>query len=202
MLRGWLLNSLTKDVEAQVIGLDTSWEVWKALEDLWEAQSKERASNILHLAIQTTKKSSRTIKEYLSIMKQLADNLATVGKAISLSDLISFVSAGLDAEYTPIVDQVKAKDAISWQDLKATLLSFEKNLNRANNYKQQSQTSQYQHSGKTRFRAPNSGRNRGGSSWSRGRGGWNNNSNPMCQICGKYGHSARKCYNRGNFNYT
>ena len=135
-------------------------------------------------------------------MKQLADTLATVGKAISLSDLISFVSAGLDAEYSRIVVQVKAKDAISWQKLKATLLSYEKNLNRANNYKQQSQTSQYQHSGQTRFGAPNNRRNRGGGGWSRGRGVWNNNSKPMCQICGKYGHSAHKCYNRGNFNYT
>ncbi|KAL5570881.1 hypothetical protein UlMin_020478 [Ulmus minor] len=168
MLRGWLLNSLTKDVEVQVIGLDTSREVWKALGDLWEAQNKEQASNILHLAIQTTKKGCRTIEEYLSIMKQLADNLATVGKAISLSDLISFVSAGLDAEYTPIVVQIKAKDAISWQELEATLLSFE------NNYKQQSQSSQYHHSGQTRSRAPNNCRNRGGGGWSRGRGGWNN----------------------------
>lgn len=36
----------------------------------------------------------------------------------------------------------------------------------------------------------------------KGRGRWNNNNRPNCQICEKVGHAAVKCYFRLNRNYT
>lgn len=41
--------------------------------------------------------------EYPTLMKSFADNLYLAGSPISTKDLISYVIAGLDQEYTPIV---------------------------------------------------------------------------------------------------
>lgn len=44
---------------------------------------------------------------------------------------------------------------------------------------------------------------RGGySNKARGRGKWNNNNRPRCQICEKLEHTAAKCYFRLNLNYV
>ena len=49
----------------------------------------------------------------------------------------------------------------------------------------------------------NSGRNGGYRGRNRGRNGgrWNNNSRPVCQVCGKVGHIAMNCYHRFDRNY-
>jgi hypothetical protein len=59
-------------------------------------------------------------------MKSLADELASAGKALEDEELVSYVLAGLDFEYNPVVPVIVARvEPISIGELYAQLLSFE-----------------------------------------------------------------------------
>lgn len=66
--------------------------------------------NQLRGVLQNTKKGSMKMVEFLAIMKQASENLQLAGNAISLSDLTSYVLAGLDSDYVPIVCTIEDKD--------------------------------------------------------------------------------------------
>lgn len=68
--------------------------------------------------------------EYLAVMKQAIDNLKLAGNPVSLSDQISYVLAGLDPDYVPIVCSIEDKDIKTWQELSAILINFEGTLAR------------------------------------------------------------------------
>lgn len=68
--------------------------------------------------------------EYLVVMKQASENLQLAGNPISLGDLISYVIAGLDSEYIPILCSIDDKDIKTWQELCSILIIFEGTLAR------------------------------------------------------------------------
>lgn len=65
------------------------------------------------------------VTKYLTLMKQVVDNLALVVSPVAIDDLTSFVGTKLDTEYLPITCQMN-KD--SWQELSSTLNTFENML--------------------------------------------------------------------------
>ena len=68
--------------------------------------------------------------EYLSMMKQITSkNMQLAGSTISQDDLIiSYVLAGLDAEYILIVCDIEGKNSPTWHDVYSTLVIFETKL--------------------------------------------------------------------------
>ena len=55
------------------------------------------------------------------------------GKQVELDDLVSQIITGLDShEYNPVVCQINERDEISWLELEAKLLSYEKRLEQMN----------------------------------------------------------------------
>lgn len=128
-LSGWLLGSMTPAVAADVVNFRTSREVWKALEEVYGATSKARVNHLRGI-LQNTKKGSMKMIEYLAVMKQASENLQLAGKPVSLGDLISYVLAGLDSEYVPIVCTIEDKEIHTWQELASILINFEGTLAR------------------------------------------------------------------------
>lgn len=86
ILLGWLLSSPTEPVLAQIVGLETSYDVWNALQCHFASRSRSRIMQ-LRRELQLLKKGNKTMSEYFVCAKQLSDNLAACGNAITSFDL-------------------------------------------------------------------------------------------------------------------
>lgn len=140
-LLGWLYGSMIPTVAAEIINFSTTSEVWKALEDLFGSTNKARKQQ-LKAILQNTKKGSMKMTEYLTVMKQAADNLALAGAPVDIDDLTSSIVLGLSADYLPITCQIN-KDNLSWQELSSTLNTFENTLINLNVINYSTETSSF-----------------------------------------------------------
>jgi hypothetical protein len=75
----YLLNSVSKDVLAQVATLESSAEVWETFEKMFSAHSKAWVTN-LHMQLSNLKKGSPSMAAYFSKMTTIKDELAAVSK--------------------------------------------------------------------------------------------------------------------------
>lgn len=87
-LRGYLLNSLTPEILAQVIGKESTHDLWTALTTLFAAQSQSRITN-LRIAISNTKKGNMSSNSFIAKMKSLGDELAAAGRPMTDGEMIS-----------------------------------------------------------------------------------------------------------------
>jgi hypothetical protein len=108
MILSAIISTLSVETLPHVIGLITSHEVWVTLETLFSPQSQ---SWIMQLKQQVSnmKKGSQTISAYFQKAQGLSHLLATVGKLIEASELVSHILAGLGAEYDPLVTSVTTR---------------------------------------------------------------------------------------------
>jgi hypothetical protein len=128
MIFSAIISTLSVETLPHVIGLTTSREVWITLETLFSAQSQSRIMQ-LKQQVSNMKKGSQTISAYFQKAQGLSHLLATVGKPIEASELVSHILAGLDAEYDPLVTSVTTRqDSISLNDLYGFMLSYELRL--------------------------------------------------------------------------
>lgn len=72
---------MTPPVTTEVINLNTSRDVWKALEVLFGTVNRSRA-NQLRMTLQTTRKGTMKMDDYLILMKQNVDNMALIGESM------------------------------------------------------------------------------------------------------------------------
>ncbi|KAJ0043243.1 hypothetical protein Pint_19064 [Pistacia integerrima] len=116
LLLGWLYSTMNLDMASQLMQELTSKELWDAAKELSSAHTKSRV--IYYKGeLQKTRKGGMKMEEYLTTMKAFSDNLTVAGSPISLSDLITQILSGLDAEYTLIVVQLSDKESLSWIEL-------------------------------------------------------------------------------------
>jgi hypothetical protein len=140
--------------------------------------------------------------------------MAAAGKQLDTDDIVSHILNELDAEYNPLVEQVTGMTApISLDDLYARLLSTEARLESHKDVKESFQMVANSVArghggghGRGRFdsgRGYPGGRN-GSGRGNLGRGG--NPNNPYrdheCQVCGKTGHTALRCWKRFDKNFN
>lgn len=92
---------------------------------MFSSQSRARVINVW-MALDTAQKGSSSIAEYFSMMKGLADDMASAGKKLDDEKVASYILAGLDGEYNLVVSAVAARtDPISLGELYTQLSSFE-----------------------------------------------------------------------------
>lgn len=80
----------------------TSREIWLAMENLLQSQSKARVMQ-LKLQLQTTKKTDLSVDDYIMKMRGFADALIAAGHNISDDDLALQILVGLGMEYDAVV---------------------------------------------------------------------------------------------------
>eukprot|EP00261_Vitis_vinifera_P036785 XP_019078028.1 PREDICTED: dr1-associated corepressor homolog [Vitis vinifera] len=212
----WIYSSLTEDVMAQIIGLDTASEIWTALEKIFSAASKACIMQ-LRFQLQTTKKGGLSMMEYLLKIKSIVANLLAIGENITEQDRILYLLAGLGAEYNSFVITVTSgHEPLSLEEIHSMLLTHENRLeqqhtieetnllqanittmniqghNKKNQKSGQFKTQGRGNQNKQQFNHQNFGRGRG-------RGHYNNNG-------GNFGHGPGRgsfnnhSYSCGNFN--
>lgn len=118
-------SSLSESILILMVGLSISREIWEALEVNFSSQSKARLMQY-KLQLQTLKKGSSPMREYLNKIKTCYDLLALAGQRISEEDQVLHILASLGPEYDPMIVTITSKaDIGSVKDVQALLLSFE-----------------------------------------------------------------------------
>ena len=78
----------------------------------------------LRMQLATSKKGSQTAAAYYAKVKAIGDELATAGRPVPDEELVTFILAGLNFDYNPLVSSVLARATpISLSDLYAQLLA-------------------------------------------------------------------------------
>lgn len=124
----FLLSSISCDILTQVAASSTAAELWDAIEVMFASQSRARVINT-RMALATAQKGTSTVSEYFGRMKTLADEMASAGKKLDDEEMSSYILAGLDIDFHPVVSAIAAsKDPLSLSELYTQLVGFEQCL--------------------------------------------------------------------------
>ena len=72
------------------------------------SQSRGRIINT-RMALATADKGSSTIAEFFSKIKSLADDMASARKKLEDEEIASYILAGLDMDFNPVVSSISAR---------------------------------------------------------------------------------------------
>lgn len=202
-----LLSSMTEEILQDVVSATTSQEAWDTLQRMFSSATRARAVQI-RIELATTKKRDLSASNYFRKVKGLASELAAAGAPLRDDEVIAYLLVGLGSDYDPFVTSITTKsEALILDDVYAHLMSFE--------------ARQLQHQAEMRLNIGSSANfaGRGGQQRPRGRGrsrgrgqsGRNQGppnpaardgpKRPPCQICGRDGHTAVKCWYRMDESY-
>lgn len=218
-VRSWLFGTLSEEVLGSVHTLGTSREVWVSLADNFNKSSVSREFS-LRRSLQLLSKKDKTLAVYSREFKTICDALSAIGKPVDESMKIFGYLNGLGREYDPIATVIQSSltkfPAPSFNDVVSDVQGFDLKLQ---SYEDNTKVNPHE-AFATQQSAPGYNpnyRGRGRSGGYRGRGGYssrgrgfpqhqstNNNAQserPTCQICGRPGHTALKCYNRFDNNF-
>ncbi|XP_073357941.1 uncharacterized protein [Aegilops tauschii subsp. strangulata] len=214
------MASLSREVLAQVVTLQTPAEVWAAIHATFAAHTQaQEINNRIELA--NLHKGNSTMVEYLAKIKALTDEIATISAPLTDREMTSYILKGLDLEYNSVVSALQARvEPITTPELYSQLLSFEARVNllQGTPHRQSSVNSASRGRGNSGRDRGHQGRGRGGGHGGRGNnqalprsgggdrgGGYNNNNTygtssnsrrTRCQLCKKPGHEVIDCWHR------
>jgi hypothetical protein len=127
----YLVSSVSKEILVQLSTCTTSAQLWKAIHDMTASHSRGRIINT-RMALATAKKGSSSITDYFNKIKSLADDMAAAGKKLEDEEVASYVLAGLDSDYDPVVSTVGGRvEPLSLGELFTQLVSWEQRLDMA-----------------------------------------------------------------------
>lgn len=197
----YLPSSLSRNMLIQVTTLTRASKVWEAIEGIFASQSRAHVINT-HMALSTTRKGNLSVAEYIGKMKALADEMASAGKHLDDDDLISYILTGLDLVVSSVAARV---EPMTVGDLYAQLLSFEQRMELLQGGSRSSTNSMLcggRGGGRHEHGHGNGGGDRGRGYCHDNDGKGNNTNKPICQLCGKVGHTAIKCWKRFDTSYA
>ncbi|KAL5834194.1 hypothetical protein ACOSQ4_013691 [Xanthoceras sorbifolium] len=192
----------------KAIKVNPAYRFWKRADQLllcWLRSTISEGVLVLQLKqqLQTIKKGSMFISDYIMKIKAIEDALETAGHTITDADLVLSMLSGLGHEYDPMVVLVSHQSkTMNLQDVEYLLMLHEQRIEQLNtssqieanvasaNFASNSDGGKNQRGGGIQSRGNNRGRGRGN------KGGKWNNQKLQCQLCQKPGHSALQCYKR------
>ncbi|XP_010418735.1 PREDICTED: uncharacterized protein LOC104704325 [Camelina sativa] len=203
-----LLGAISVSIQPILSTTVTSAQIWSKLSLIYANPSRGHVQQIRQ-QIRQWKKGSKTIDDYVQGFMTRFDQLALLGKPIDIEDQVDYIIDGLPEDYKQVIDQIQARDVSpSLTEVHEKLLNYEVKLQALTS----SSTDLPISANVVRHHAPSNNGNRstyprGQSrhSYYRGSSSHHNNSHPRqdasssrgyqgkCQICGIFGHSARRC---------
>ncbi|GKV46780.1 hypothetical protein SLEP1_g53748 [Rubroshorea leprosula] len=231
LLRGWITDTLSKEVLGIAVGLETSLEVWKALEDHFAQSSQDREFHLMQ-ELSSIQKGDDTLNEYIRKFKYICDELSTIGKTISDKNKVYWFLQGLGPSYENFVTTMLKPPISSYKELIPLLKSHEsrnshhqqnapppqmafltqKSNGRNYYYKKKGNDQRlFSSKGKGFIQTSTNNKSSVGFKLIAGNSGSievkasgkdiEKRLDVVCQICNKHGHVALKCFNRFNHAY-
>ncbi|KAL5813122.1 hypothetical protein ACOSQ3_028072 [Xanthoceras sorbifolium] len=181
-------------VVGQVTKCKSALEAWTKLQNLYSQKSMAKILN-LRQQLQTIKKGSHSVSDFVLKIKNIGDALSAAGEEVSERDLLLSLMHGVGHEYDSVVVLISSqRSTMSLEEAQFLLLMHEQRIEELN--------SPIGFGGPTANYAANSirGGNSGGynrhGSRGRGRGGRFGGRKLYCQLCTKLGHHAFQCFHR------
>nr|KYP61013.1 hypothetical protein KK1_023436 [Cajanus cajan] len=120
---------------SRVIGSVHSNQVWDKVHEYFHTQTKARARQ-LRTDLRSTTLDDQSMRDFLTQIKNIADELAGIGSPMTLEEYVDAVLEGLPQEYAPVVSVIESKFATPpIAKVEALLLAHEL---RANQFRKQS----------------------------------------------------------------
>jgi hypothetical protein len=113
---GFLVNSLSPEILAHVVDLETSAKIWTTITSMFTTTSRSKVQH-LRGALQNAKKTEMTPANFFTKMKGFASELAVIGKPVDEYELVGFILNGLDDSYNSLVSSVNANPCTGLDDL-------------------------------------------------------------------------------------
>lgn len=203
-----LLGAITPTLQPILSTTTTAAEIWSTLNHTYAKPSRGHIQQIRQ-QLKAWTKGTKSVNEYYQGLTMRFDELALLGKPYDHEDQIDQILAGLPEDYKTLVDQVEGRDvAPSLTELHEKLITYEAKLQAAapviSSVPVTANLSNHRgNTGNNNYRGNSQHLKRGGY---RGHQTWQQQqfsptSNPntsrgyqgKCQICGVFGHSARRC---------
>ena len=204
LLMSWIFSTLTPSVLAQVNGCKTSFEMWSRIERTFAQRSMARIMQ-LKQQMQSLKKGTDSISEFVVKLKAINDALASAGELVSDRDIIICLLNGVGHEYDSVVTLISSQqNTMTIENAQFLFLMHEQRIELLNGPTNMNVGSPSANFVTNNFRGNSSkgsfngtrggyrGRNRGGNGCFGGR----NNQRLHCQLCSKPRHGAWQCYRR------
>ncbi|KAL4364045.1 hypothetical protein GQ457_04G021880 [Hibiscus cannabinus] len=106
-LASWLLSTVSSDVLPQLVGDETSAEIWSVISGLYSKMSTTKIMH-LHCKLRSMKKGALRMREYTVKVKEICDLLAVSGNKVAEVEHIATILNGLPAEFAPFVVVITA----------------------------------------------------------------------------------------------
>ncbi|GKV11134.1 hypothetical protein SLEP1_g22416 [Rubroshorea leprosula] len=124
LLRGWINGTLSEEVLGLAVGLETSAEIWNALEEAFAHSSQEQEFQ-LNQSMTTMRKGNDSIHKYIRKFKTTCDELAAIGKPVPDKNKVFWLLQGLGKEYENFVTTMLKPPVPSYHELVPLLKSHE-----------------------------------------------------------------------------
>ncbi|EXB66235.1 hypothetical protein L484_003563 [Morus notabilis] len=120
----------------QIVGYQTAYEIWQALERSYAANSRSRLIELL-TELQSLKNDGIYADEYVFKKKTIAYKLASIGDPISNADQLIYLFQGLGPKYNTFVIILEARpEQPSIEEVHSLLLTYDARLQRQNSSEQ------------------------------------------------------------------
>lgn len=213
----WLYASIVEKLVSTVLNLETSKQVWDSLQARFSSTLRSRIA-FLKWQLQTISQENRFYISYIEEAKLLADQLFATSKPVEEQDLITYFLSGLKQQYMPFVTAftfATRDKEFSLDDFQTEILIFEPLMKPSTTSipaettfafaATQSKPGYLKKNKCPGFSSQNRLLNRPsvpmGSSNNKPNAQQSVDNRPICQICGKKGHTALDCYDRFNLSY-
>ncbi|GMJ02624.1 hypothetical protein HRI_003931600 [Hibiscus trionum] len=206
-LASWLLSTISSQLLSQFVGAETAAEVWSTVNTYFASKSTTTVMT-LHCRLKSLKKGDLNMRTYIAQVKEICDALTACGSPVSDLEKIATILNGLPIEYKPFIVVITAsREPYTLDAVVSVLIDAEvqqTTFDLANNFSTSVNVAQVSadESG-SRSDMRSFSQNQPGRQWYQsGNGGRGRSSRPQCQICGKIGHMADRCWYRYNKSYS
>ncbi|OMO50392.1 hypothetical protein COLO4_38092, partial [Corchorus olitorius] len=125
LLRGWIIGTLSEETLGLVVGLDTSAEVWTALQDTYAGSTQKHEFALEQKLRRHHRDRFSTMQEYIREFKEVCDEFAAIGKPLPDKEKVFTLLTGLGKDYEAFVTTMLKPPRPTFYELMSHLKSHE-----------------------------------------------------------------------------
>ncbi|GMJ08730.1 hypothetical protein HRI_004542200 [Hibiscus trionum] len=210
-LASWLLSTISPGTLPQLVGSETTAGIWSSVIKLYSKLSTTKIMS-LHCKLRSMKKGTSTVSEYTTHIKEICDLLATTGNPVSEIEQIATILNGLLAEYEAFIAALTVSRepytlesvTSAFKDAKSRLLDPLRvpiginvtRFNPGNSSGKSYDIRSDNRDSRENLRSYNESRPRDQHGSTQFGGRFFGRPRIQCQMCGKLGHLADRCWYR------